>query len=156
MGQGTHFVAASCWPLVEQGFRDAQAAAGRAQGELINLCCELRKLKLVVGSGGLLRESSSRREQQIQRSLDQAIQSLKETLEVIQAQVNPDGDTITAGYFRPLEPSGYFGSGTALRDLIDQVQGPIHGARPSEPPHEGCVQLETQEGHCGEDSRKDF
>ena len=156
MGQGNGILAASCWPIVEQSFRDAEAAAGRAQSELINLCCELRKLSVVVGAGGRLRESGSRREQSLQRSLDQKIQSIEETLKIIQAQIDPNWDPLPAGYFGFMEPSGHLGSGRKVGNLIDQVQGSVHGAGPSESPHAGSVQLEAQEGHCGEDSRKDF
>ena len=156
MGQRNSAVAAPLKALVEQSFRDTEAAARRAQGELINLCCEFRKLNLVIGRGDYFRQFGDRREQSIQRSLDQTIQSIKETFEIIQAQADIDRNPVSTGNFGPLGTSGYLRLGAKVRELINEVQGPIHAAGSNEPTHTGGVQLETEIGGSGSDPAKNF
>ena len=156
MGQRDNAVEAPLKAVVEQSFRDAETAARRAQAELINLCCELRKLNLVIGRGDYFRQFGDRREQSIQRSLDQTIQSLKETFEIVQAQADIDGNPVSTGNFGPLGASGYLRLGAKIRELIDEVQGPAHGAGPSKPTHASGVQLETETGGSGSDPSKGF
>ena len=156
MGQRNSAVAAPLKAVVEQSFRDTETAARRAQAELINLCCEFRKLNLVIGRGDYLRQFGDRREQSIQRSLDQTIQSLKETFEIIQAQADIDRNPVSTGNFGPLGASGYLRLGAKIRELINEVQGPAHGAGSSEPTHASGVQLEAKTGRSGSDPSKGF
>jgi len=156
MGQRNSAVAAPLKAVVEQSFRDTEAAAICAQAELINLCCELRKLNLVIGRGDYLRQFGDRREQSIQRSLDKTIQSLKETFEIVQAQANIDGNPVSTGNFGPMGASWYLRLGAKIRELLDEIPGPAHGAGPNEPAHAGSVQLETETGGSGSDPAKNF
>ena len=156
MGQGDNKLAAPLEALIEQSFRDADAAASRAQAELINLCCEFRKLGMVVGRADYVRQLGSGREQPFQRSINQKVQSIKETFEVIQKTLDSDWNPISAGGWGFMGASGNPRLRAKVRELINEVQGPIHAAGSNEPTHTGGVQLETETGGSGSDPAKNF
>ena len=128
----------------------------RIEAELAHLRSQLGELSLAARVRRDFPELGDRREQPLQGSQHEKVQSLAEAFKIVFEEIDSYGYTITTGGFGSVESSGYTGFGSTSGNQHDEVSGQVHDARSDESSHSGGVQLEAESGSCGADSRKDF
>ena len=109
-----------------------------------HLSCEFGECGVVVRAGTKVQQSGDRREQSIQRSVDQKIQGVEETSKEFSTSHNTDGNTDTTGNGRSLVTSWHIGLGLKTANKPDKVSGHLPTARSDEPTHKSCILLETK------------
>lgn len=109
-----------------------------------HLSCEFGERGVVVRAGSKVQQSSNRREQSLQGSIDQEIQSAEEELKEFPKTYNPDWYTDTTGYGRSVGSGGYLGPRHEVRNQLDEIPRSVSAARSDEPTHKSCVLLETK------------
>lgn len=93
-----------------KGSRNTQAKNRRAEELIADLHRQLGEFSLVIGAEfAKFRESSDRREQSVQGSVNQTIQGTQEAPKELQAASNIDGHTYAAGIARFVESGGNTG-----------------------------------------------
>jgi hypothetical protein len=106
--------------------------------------CKSRKFDVAMRTARdeQIQEPNHRREQPIQRSIDQTIQSSKETSKKLQSTYYPYWYANTTGSSGSMVPGWHLGFGPTLGNKPNQVQGQVHDAGSDEPPNQSYIQLE--------------
>jgi len=87
---------------------DTEAKADSIRKFIKHLCDQSREFSVVVRTEEGVRLSYHRREQSVQGSGNEAIQSTEETPKKFQEKVDSNWDTVAARFTRPMEPGWHF------------------------------------------------
>jgi hypothetical protein len=121
MGSGMSEMGASETLQGSEGDGDTEAKADSVRKFIKHLCDQSREFSVAVRAGEEVRLPNHRREQPIQRSEHEKVQSTQEAPKDFQEEVDIDWDAVAARFTRPMEPSWYTGFGPEAGDEPNKV-----------------------------------
>ena len=118
----------------QQSNGDTSSEIGGTQEQWEHLCSELRELSLAVGEfREAIRQPNHRREQSVQRPIDQKVQSTQEAPQKLYSTYYPYWYANPTGNGRSMVTGWHLGFRGTFGNKPNEVQRQVHDARSNEP-----------------------